>query len=87
MLNAGDLVPHFDVETVDGRRARYADVWQRRNLLLVTLGGAPSSQADAYAAALSRQADSVDGLPSAVSLLEWLEHVQQRCPECEGEAR
>jgi peroxiredoxin len=29
----------------------------------------------------------VDGLPAAAELLQWLDHVQQRCPECEGEAK
>jgi hypothetical protein len=32
-------------------------------------------------------AATIDGLPSAADLLDWLEHLQQRCPECEGEAR
>jgi hypothetical protein len=26
-------------------------------------------------------------LPSPEDLLEWIEHVRQRCPECEGETR
>jgi hypothetical protein len=30
-------VPHFDVMTIDGRRVRYDDIWQRRNLVLVLL--------------------------------------------------
>ena len=37
MLARGDQVPHFDVQTAGGGRLRYADVWQRRNLVLVTL--------------------------------------------------
>jgi hypothetical protein len=37
------LVPHFDVATLDGRRVRYQDIWQRRNLVLVVL---PSDQRD-----------------------------------------
>jgi hypothetical protein len=36
-LTTGDLIPHFDVATVDGRRVRYADLWQDRNLVLMTL--------------------------------------------------
>ena len=36
-----------------------------------------------YAAA----APTTDELPAAEAILEWLEYVQQRCPECEGEAR
>ena len=30
---------------------------------------------------------SVTGLPSVVRLLQWLEAIEYRCPECEGEAR
>jgi hypothetical protein len=26
-------------------------------------------------------------LPAATALLEWLDYVERRCPECEGEAR
>lgn len=29
----------------------------------------------------------VDELPDPSELLEWLQYVEQRCPECEGEAR
>lgn len=36
MLARGDQVPHFDVQTAGGR-LRYADLWQRRNLVLVAL--------------------------------------------------
>jgi hypothetical protein len=32
-------------------------------------------------------ARAVADLPPAGELLEWAEHVRQRCPECEGEAR
>jgi hypothetical protein len=27
------------------------------------------------------------GSPTVAELLEWLEYVQHRCPECEGEAK
>jgi peroxiredoxin len=30
---------------------------------------------------------TVRELPTVDDLLEWLRHVQNRCPECEGEAR
>ena len=32
-------------------------------------------------------ADDVAGLPPAQDVFEWVEHVRQRCPECEGETR
>jgi hypothetical protein len=37
----------------------------------------------AHAAAAS----TAEELPGPGELLAWLEHVRQRCPECEGEAR
>jgi hypothetical protein len=37
----------------------------------------------AHSAAVPAVAD----LPAPGELLSWLEHVRQRCPECEGEAR
>lgn len=49
LLTRGDLVPDFDVTTLGGSHVRYADHWQQRNLLLVSL---PASGADAYARAL-----------------------------------
>ena len=35
----------------------------------------------------SAAAAKVAELPAPDELLSWLEHVRQRCPECEGEAR
>jgi hypothetical protein len=32
-------------------------------------------------------ASDVADLPTPTELLHWLEYVEQRCPECEGEAR
>ena len=126
MLAAGESVPHFDIRTLGGSRVRYADIWQKRNLLLVALpAGAPdaeryaSAAADAASACAALEADCLvtsDGvpgvdapgvviadrwgevvyashapsageLPAFDQLLEWLQYVQYRCPECEGEAR
>ena len=36
-----------------------------------------------YVATTSR----VEDLPSPKELLDWLEYVERRCPECEGEAK
>jgi hypothetical protein len=33
------------------------------------------------------EASRADALPPASDLLEWLDYVEQRCPECEGEAK
>ena len=120
----GQLVPHFNVTTVDGSVFRYATIWQRQQLLLVALP--PSGAADCARdlgslAAACRERDSVcvitrepigglpapaaviadrwgeiayvaapadpGALPAAEELLDWLEHVMHRCPECEGEAK
>ena len=32
-------------------------------------------------------APDVDSLPSPDELLEWIDYLEKRCPECEGEAR
>jgi hypothetical protein len=29
----------------------------------------------------------LEDLPSAAQLLEWLDYLEQRCPECEGETK
>ena len=33
------------------------------------------------------QATPVDALPSPEDLLDWLDYLEKRCPECEGEAK
>jgi hypothetical protein len=33
------------------------------------------------------QTTHVDGLPSPQDLLEWVDYLEKRCPECEGEAK
>lgn len=37
MLQRGDLIPHVEVRTLQGELFSYATVWQRKNLVLVTL--------------------------------------------------
>jgi peroxiredoxin len=37
MLQRGDAVPHFEVRTAEGAPFSYSSIWQRKNLLLVTL--------------------------------------------------
>lgn len=53
MLQRGDLIPHFEVTTLDGDRINYATVWQRRNLVLVTLPTADSDASRKYVSELS----------------------------------
>jgi hypothetical protein len=50
MLTRGDQVPHFAVAATDGARVAYGDIWQRKNLLLVSLG---AEEPDRYAADVS----------------------------------
>jgi peroxiredoxin len=122
-LQRGDQLPHFEVQTVDGRVLSYRSIWQRRNLLLVLL---PESRSDAEQMfdlrAREREferfdtecvitRDGVAGIRapavlvadrwgeiihiaalseaerSSEHLLGWLEYIQNRCPECEGEAK
>jgi hypothetical protein len=125
-LKPGDLLPHFTVSDLYGRRVDYSSIWQRQNLVLVMLpDSGPSSHA--YAEQLmARAGDSqkddttwlvtreriagmpnpgaviadrwgelvhvahapdVAHLPVPDDLVEWVDYVRHRCPECEGEAR
>ena len=124
-VQRGDQVPHFDVRTLDGDRFRYATIWQRQNLVLITLPKATPH--DGYPCTLTARgaafqehdsvcvitcdpvagvptpgalvadrwgeivyvagAAEVAGLPAPSDLLDWLDYVERRCPECEGEAR
>lgn len=125
-LKQGDHVKAFEVIDLDGVRVRYADLWQRKDLILVTLPG-DSAEARAYATHLAdalrdanpretafvvtaghgpgagrpgllvadrwgeiqfaAESPSVEGLPDPADVAEWVQFVQMRCPECEGEAR
>ena len=50
---AGDLVPHFDVRTIDDEPFSYSSIWQRKNLLFVALPTVESDSAADYAAGLT----------------------------------
>jgi hypothetical protein len=52
VLKRGHLIPHFEVTTLDGSRVRYADHWQHRNLLLISL---PESGAEDYVRSLGER--------------------------------
>ncbi len=43
-LVPGDEMPHFRITTVAGRPFKYGDVWQRKNVVLITL---PDDDAEA----------------------------------------
>ena len=71
-------VPHFSLLTVDGRHVHYADLWQHRNLVFVSIDPQRGADSERYATTLrSRSADfeaaeaslvvtaeAIDGLPS-----------------------
>jgi hypothetical protein len=43
MLQPGDLIPHFEATSLEGDPVSYSAIWQRRNLVLITV---PSSDPD-----------------------------------------
>ena len=126
-LRKGDLLPLFEVATVEGTRVRYADLWQRKNVVIVTLPTRLTETATNYARELSRRsadfdvhcagcivttdaiaglpctsvviadrwgevhyastAADVTGLPTPEEVLDTLDYIQRKCPECEGEYR
>jgi hypothetical protein len=51
-IRVHDLMPMFTASGADGTPVRYADIWQRKNLLLVSLPG-DDPTALAYATSLS----------------------------------
>lgn len=86
----------------DGSAGSYAsNLLQKRDLLtahdtacIVTadpIGGLPPVSvviADRWGEVqFSVTGQPVSALPAVAELLEWLEHVQHQCPECQGEAR
>ncbi len=87
MLQRGDRVPRFEVTTLDGTVVAYADLWQNRNLLLISLPpdlpeavGAYARQLDADMPELSANdtrvvitTDAITGLnrPGALVADRW----------------
>jgi hypothetical protein len=61
MLKAGDLLPHFSVTTLGGEPFAYSDVWQRKNLLLVSLSHADSPGNAEYVSQLASQISALTG--------------------------
>ena len=43
MLQPHDLLPHFEVDDLEGRRVPYSSIWQHRNLVLVMVPEADAS--------------------------------------------
>lgn len=57
----GDLVAHFTALLRDGTLFDSAEIWQRRNLLLVVLPEDTSKEVRRYAAALDDKTDAIVG--------------------------
>jgi hypothetical protein len=126
-LQKGDALPFFEVTTLAGEHVRYADLWQKKNVLLVSLPPDANTDDEDYAKELSGRntefevysaaciitRDRIAGIPSpglaiadrwgevqylassaaarelpdVAEILDTLDYVQRRCPECEGEWR
>lgn len=74
--------------------ARGAEVDQRDGTCVITRDAVPGVPAPAVVIADRwgeiahvAAARDVDELPPAAEVLEWLDYVVRRCPECEGEAK
>ena len=65
MLRKGELVPHINVTTVDGGRFAYSDIWQRKNLVLVSLPHEEAGGNDKYLSQLTIQMSELTGNDTA----------------------
>jgi hypothetical protein len=61
MLKTGDLLPHFNVTTLGGERFVYSDIWQRKNLLLVSLSHEESAGNADYVSQLTSEMSALTG--------------------------
>lgn len=93
-------VPHFHVRTLDGSHVRYQDIWQRHNLVLVTVSPQEREAAARYASQLRAQlddvvqaetslvvtADAVPGLPAPAIVVadRWGEILHSQVPSGES---
>jgi hypothetical protein len=59
-------VPHFEVTTLNGRHARYEEIWQRRNLVLIVVSRREREAATRYALQLEARRDEFDQEETAV---------------------
>jgi hypothetical protein len=55
MLQRGDSVPHLDVRSLEDEPISYSTIWQRRNLVLVTLAHVECGSSTAYISELTAQ--------------------------------
>ena len=70
-LQRGDAVPHFEVAAIDGSQVDYRTIWQRRNLLLVSLSGtAGRTTRPALLDELAARAEQLRALATAVVITD-----------------
>lgn len=71
-LERGDAVPHFEVTAIDGSPVAYRTIWQRRNLLLVSLHStsAPAPVRPALIAELASREEQLESLATAVVITD-----------------
>ena len=122
LLRPGDVIPHFEGFTTDGR-LEYGQLWQRRNLVLFVLPLNLHNAARTYLGALDVRlselrpddttlvhsdralerlplgtlviadrwgeiahlqdlASDMAAWPSIDDVLDWVEFIQMKCPEC-----
>lgn len=65
-LNERHQLPHFDVRELNGRRVRYDELWQCRNLVLVLIDSTRREEATRSASVLSAHRDEFDDAEAAV---------------------
>jgi len=83
-----------DARDTLGQATSEEDFQQRDSVWVVTRDGVPGLQAPAVLVAdrwgeivYVTETSRVDELPTSSDLLDWLDYVDRRCPECEGEAK
>lgn len=65
MLQTGDLVPHFTVTSFSGESFDYSDIWQRKNLVLVSLPQTESAAITRFVDQLTARMSDLTGDDSA----------------------
>jgi hypothetical protein len=54
-MNPGDLLPHFEGATINGRETPYKELWQHRNLVLLVLPAEAVTRGMPYLRALENR--------------------------------
>ena len=65
MLDEGQLIPHINVTTFDGSRFVYSGIWQRKNVVVVSLPHQESTANDKYLSQLTSYLSELTGNDTA----------------------